>query len=80
MTPQVPASAKREKLDRLKQDARRLVDSIALADTLRERIEIYRAYTRRLLCLACSWWGDEMPELNGEWEWLVFCSADLEPS
>lgn len=71
--------SEREKLDRLKQDARRLVDSIALADTLRERIEIYRAYTKRLLCLACSWWGDEMPELNGEWEWLVLCSADLGP-
>jgi len=66
-----------EKLDRRKQDARRLVDALCLADTLAERIEIYRAYGRRLLCLACSWWGDEMPELNGEWEWLVCCSADF---
>lgn len=40
------ALSEREKLDRLKQDARRLVDSLALADTLRERIEIYRAYGR----------------------------------
>lgn len=75
-----PANAglsEREKLDRRKEDARRLVDAVGLADTLRERIEIYRAYGRRLLCLACSWWGEEMPELNGEWEWLVCCSADL---
>ena len=67
----------REKLARRKQDARRLVDAVGLADTLAERIEIYRAYGRRLLCLACSWWGEEMPEMNGEWEWLVCCSADF---
>jgi hypothetical protein len=66
-----------EKLDRRKEDARRLVDAVRLADTLAERIEIYRAYGKRLLCLACSWLGEEMPELNGDWEWLVYCSADL---
>lgn len=69
--------SEREKLDRRKEDSRRLVDAVRLADTLAERIEIYRAYGKRLLCLACSWWGEEMPELNGEWEWLVCCSADL---
>lgn len=75
-----PANAElsqREKLERRKEDARRLVDAVSLAEDLPERIEIYRAYGRRLLCLACSWWGEEMPELNGEWEWLFCCSADL---
>lgn len=75
-----PANAglsEREKLDRRKQDARRLVDAVRLADNLAERIEIYRAYGKRLLCIACSWWGEEMPKLNDEWEWLVCCSADL---
>lgn len=66
-----------EKLDRRKQDARRLVDALRLADTLAERIEIYRAYGKRLLSLASAWWGDEMPELNGEWEWIACFSADF---
>lgn len=66
-----------DRLARHKQDARRLVDVLSGAGSLAERIEIYRAYGRRLLCLATSWWGDEMPKLNGDWEWLVCCSADF---
>jgi hypothetical protein len=42
-----------------------------------ERLRAYRcrAFTPQELSVAAAWLPEEMPRLNGDWEWLAF---DLE--
>jgi hypothetical protein len=55
----------------------RLAASLALADTLGERIELYEFRSSRELSTASALCPDLMPLLNGEFEWLALQSPDV---
>lgn len=59
-------------------DALRVAEALQSADSLGERIDIYRSNQRRLLAIAASLWPELMPTLNGELEWIALSTADID--
>lgn len=66
------------------EDALCVARELAAADTLDERLVIYRSLgercesdARRILGIAACRWPEMMPTLNDEFEWVTPASADL---